>query len=82
MKPIDTREIALDLIINSSDSYAYIVTRNWLSNTILSYGQNSFYSPPLSHESTLFLDFIAIAVQKNFKFVKEFNKLLVNLIIK
>jgi hypothetical protein len=50
MKQINSRETALDLIINSSDSYAYIVTRNYLSDTILSYGQNSFYSPPLSHE--------------------------------
>ncbi len=67
--------MALDLIMNSSKAYAYIVTRNFMSDTVLSFGQKSFYSPPVTHESTLFLDFIAIAVQKNFKHMDKLNKL-------
>ncbi len=74
-KPVKNRNMALDWIVNSSKAYAYIMTRNFISDTVLSFGRKLFYSPPVTHESTLFLDFIAIAVQKNFKHMDKLNKL-------
>ncbi len=57
---------------------AHIGTRDTLIYNMHSFGAKFYYLPPLSGESTLFLDYNAIALGKEFMYKKEFNKLYYN----
>ncbi len=45
-KPVKNRNMALDWIMNSSKAYAYIMTRNFMSDTVLSAKKRRVASNP------------------------------------
>lgn len=73
MKSVPNKSVGLDFVRNSANSYAFISTRDHLINSMHRFGPNSFYLPPLTEDSSLFVHILAIAVRKEFKFKKEFN---------
>jgi hypothetical protein len=48
-----------------------------LTDGVLRFGEKSFHLPPPGEESSVFFDIMAIALQKNFKYKEEFNRLYV-----
>lgn len=75
IKPVKNKEMGLEIVKNSSNYYAFILSRDVISATILTHGRKSFYSPPPNDDSNLFLDLMSIAVRKEFPYRKSFNKL-------
>jgi hypothetical protein len=75
IKPVNSKEIGFEILMNSTNYYAFFSSRDIISLAILTHGRKSFYSPPPTDESTLFLDLMSIAVQKEFPYRETFNKL-------
>ncbi len=65
----------LDIVRHSTKPFAFISTRDHLSDGILRTGFKSYYLPPETQESTLTHALMAIALQKKCKYKKEFNEL-------
>jgi len=66
---------AIYKVKNSTKPYACIEKRDLLIYGMLKFGVKSFYLPPLTDDSTAFFSIMAIAMKKNFKYKKEFDKL-------
>jgi hypothetical protein len=77
IKPVRNKELGIELVMKSENNYAYVTTRDFIIESILRFGQKSFYSPPFTEDSSFYLDIMAIALQKEFKHKKEFNRLYV-----
>jgi hypothetical protein len=60
---------------NSSKAYAFIAFKEFLVYQILKNGPEFFYLPPQTDESSFSLQLVGIAMHKEFKFKKQFNKL-------
>jgi len=73
MEPAFHKDI--EIVINSTKPLAFISTRDHLIDTMLRFGEQLFHLPPQTQESTLYLDIMAIAMQNNFQYKKQFNKL-------
>jgi hypothetical protein len=77
IKPVRNKELGIELVMKSEKNYAYVTTTDFMFDSMLRFGQKSFYSPPLTEDSSFYLDIMAIALQKEFKHKKEFNRLYV-----
>jgi hypothetical protein len=75
LEPVASKSVGLDFVRNSTNSYAFISSRDHLVDGMLRFGEKSFHLPPLSDESSLFLDIMAIALPKRCRIVKEINYL-------
>jgi len=64
--------------MRSAKAHAYIGNGDFLYYNILRLGQNLFHLPPQTPDSIFSLDLIAIAMRKDFKYKKQFNRLYVN----
>ncbi len=60
---------------NSPKAYAFIAHKEFLVYQILINGPKFFYLPPKTDESSFSLQLFGIAMHKEFKFKKQFNKL-------
>jgi hypothetical protein len=60
---------------NSSKAYAFIAYKESLVYEILLNGPKFFYLPPKTDESSFNLELVGIAMDKEFEFKKQFNKL-------
>jgi hypothetical protein len=60
---------------HSSKAYAFIEDREYLFYSMIKNGQNYFYLPPKTDESSFSLQLLGIAMQKEFKYQKQFNNL-------
>jgi hypothetical protein len=60
---------------HSSKAYAFIGHRDYLFYYMIKNGRNYFYLPPKTDESSFNLQLLAIAMQKEFKYKKQFNNL-------
>jgi hypothetical protein len=78
LKPVQTLSDGIDIVKNSSKAHAFISSREHLTYSIIEKGREYFYLPPQTEESTFNLDTMGIAMQKEFKYKREFNKLYVN----
>ncbi len=68
-------EEGIALVNSSQKPHAFISTREHLTHLMLINGQNYFYLPPQTEESTFNLDIMAIAMHKEFKYKNQINKL-------
>jgi hypothetical protein len=75
LKPVESKSLGLDIVRNSTNSYAFISSRDHLVDGMLRFGEKSFHLPPASDESSLFLDIMAIALPKHCRIIKEINYL-------
>ncbi len=75
IEPVIDKKIGFDFVRNSTKPYAFISTRDHLIDGTLRIGQKSFHLPPPSEESSVFFAIMAIALQKDFIYKQEFNKL-------
>jgi hypothetical protein len=78
LEPVQTLSDGIDIVKNSSKAHAFISSREHLTYSIIEKGRQYFYLPPQTEESTFNLDIMGIAMQKEFKYKREFNKLYVN----
>jgi len=78
LKPVQTLSDGINIVKNSSKAHAFIASREYLTYSIIEKGREYFYLPPQTEESTFNLDIRGIAMQKEFKYKREFNKLYVN----
>jgi hypothetical protein len=60
---------------HSSKAYAFIAHRDFLFYSMIKNGHNYFYLPPKTDESSFSLQLLGIAMQKEFKYQKQFNNL-------
>jgi hypothetical protein len=60
---------------HSIKAYAFIGHRHYLFYYMIKNGQNYFYLPPKTDESSFGLQLMGIAMQKEFKYKKQFNNL-------
>lgn len=58
---------------NSLHPHAFVSTRDHLNYGMLKNGPNSYYMPPLSEDSTFFVDCMGMAISKQFPYKNEFN---------
>jgi hypothetical protein len=77
IKPVKDKSMGLSIVSNSSKPHAFISTRDHLTAGVLRFGEKSFHLPPPGEESSIFFDIMAIALQKDFKYKEEFNRLYV-----
>jgi hypothetical protein len=72
---VKTPQEGIDLVKHSSKAHAFIGNRNFLIYSMLINGQKYFYLPPKPEESSFNLQLVGIAMQKEFNYKKQFNKL-------
>ena len=63
------------MVLKSKKPHAFISSRDHLIYSILSNPPNSFHLPPETQDSTLIVDTMAMAINKNFPFIKQVNHL-------
>jgi len=73
MFSVPTPEQAMELV--RTERYAYVASRDTLLIEVEKSFPDTYYLPPISEESTFFLDYIAIAFSKQLKEVKHFNQM-------
>lgn len=75
MKGIKTKEYGLHLVANETTlPHAFITSRHFLSTAVLENPPDTFYLPPQTEDSTLFIDPMGMAIAKNFNWTAEFQR--------
>jgi hypothetical protein len=75
LQPVKNAKEGISYVKDSSKAHAFIANRHSLFYNMIENGQNYFYLPPKTDESSFSLQLMGIAMQKEFKYKEQFNNL-------
>ena len=80
---MDILSIAMQLLKSGRRGYAFLLAKELLSYSIHNYGVNGYHIPDETNMDSLFtMNFIAIPMNNDFPYKKEFNRLQVSIRLK
>ena len=77
MKSVKSKVEGLEVVrrTKKAKKYSFISNRDHLMYAIVKSAPHTYYLPPLTEDSTFFVDAMALAVNKNFSYKQQFDYL-------